>query len=86
MKKESLYVQWKEHRRQVNIPDDFAAGVMAEIENQVGSRELELPARFDLMHSRLAQWGMAAGLVLVGLFRILYIAANLIRISPLMPY
>ena len=86
MKKDAFYDQWKEHRRQVPVPEHFSAGVMARITTQVPREEYELPAGLTVIHNRLMQWSAAAGLVLLGLFRIFYIAANLIRTGPIMPH
>jgi hypothetical protein len=85
MKKETLYTQWKEHRRQVPVPGHFAVDVMAKIESKAHKEEYELPAGLTDIHNRLMQWSAAAGLVLLGLFRIFYIAANLLRANQLLP-
>lgn len=79
MKKETIYSQWKEHRRQSPVPEDFAAGVMARVQCREPKKQFELPAGYTDFPNRLLQWSTAAGLVLLGLFRILYIAANLLR-------
>ena len=86
MNKETIFLQWKEHRRHLPVPENFSAGVMARIEIQTPRQEYELPAGLTDFPNRLVQWGAAAGLVLLGIFRILYIAANLLRTSALMPY
>lgn len=86
MKKETIYTQWKESRRQIPVPEGFAAGVMARIENQTPNEEIDRPVGLTDIQFRLMQWSMAAGLVLLGLFRIFYIAANLLRTNLLMPY
>jgi len=86
MKEETLYTQWKENRRQVPVPERFAAGVMAKIENQVQTDGYELPVGLTDIHDCLMQWSVAAGLVLLGLFRIFYIAANLLQANQLMLY
>jgi len=85
MKKETFYTQWKEHRCRVPVPKHFATGIMARIENQVQKEGYELPAGLTDIQDRLMQWSAAAGLVLIGLFRILYIAANLLRANQLLP-
>ncbi len=86
MQKEKLYTQWKQHRRQVQVPENFAAEVMTEIKKQMTAGEYELPSGLNTVPNRFAQWAMAAGLILLGLFRVLYIAANLLRLNPLIPY
>lgn len=79
MKKENIYNQWKEHRRQVSVPDYFTAGVMARIESQVHHQDDEMPFGMIDLPASLVQWSAAAGLVLLGLFRIVYIVATLFR-------
>ncbi len=85
MKKEDLYTQWKAYRQNVPVPDHFAGTVMAAIENRAPKGEEELPAILTDLSNRMTRWGVAAGLVMLGLFRLLYIAANLLRANPLMP-
>jgi hypothetical protein len=86
MGKKDIYTQWKEYRRYVPVPENFSDGVMAAIEANVPSGEDELPAGLTELSNRIARWGAAAGLVMLGIFRILYIAANLLQANPLMPY
>lgn len=86
MRKEDLYTQWKAHRQNVPVPDHFAGTVMAAIEKQPPRGEEELPAALTDLSNRITRWGVAAGLVMLGLFRLVYIAVNLLRANPLMPY
>ena len=86
MKRETIYTHWKNRRRQIPVPKDFAAAVMATIEHRAPKEESELPAGLTEFPNRLLQWSAAAGLVFLGLFRIFYIAANLLRTNLLMPY
>ena len=86
MKKEAIYTQWKVHRRQIQVPEDFAAGVMARIENQAPNEEYDRPAGRTGIRYRMMQWSVAAGLILLGIFRVFYIAANLLRANLIMPY
>ena len=85
MDDKDFYARWKEHRRQVPVPDHFARGVMAAIENQDPGEEYELPPAMAVYSNRLMRWAAAAGLLLLGLFRFFYIAGNLLRANPLMP-
>jgi hypothetical protein len=85
MNKEDFYAQWKSYRRHVPVPEDFAGGVMAAIEHRRIMEEYELPCGWTGFSTPLMRWTTAAGLLLLGLFRILYIAGNLIRANPLMP-
>lgn len=86
MEKKDLYAQWKEYRRHVPVPEDFASGIMALIENQVPEEENELPTGLTDFSNRLTRWTTAAGLMLLGLIRIAFITVNLLRANPLAPY
>lgn len=86
MDQEDFYARWKEYRREVPVPEHFAAGVMTAIESQDLREEYELPTGLTGFSNRLMQRVTAGGLLLLGLFRILYIAGNLLRANPLMPY
>jgi hypothetical protein len=86
MEKNDFYAQWKEHRRHVPVADHFTNSVMAAIEKQRPGEEYELPPGLFDFPNRLTRWSAAAGLMLLGVFRILYIAANLLQANPLMPY
>jgi hypothetical protein len=85
MKKEDVYTQWKAHRQNVPVPEHFASTVLAAIENRPPRGEEELPAALTDLSNRITRWGVAAGLVMLGLFRLVYIAVNLLRANPLMP-
>lgn len=86
MDREDFYARWKEYRREVPVPEHFTDGVMAAIESQDLREEYELPTGLTGFSNRLMQRVAAGGLLLLGLFRILYIAGNLLRANPLMPY
>jgi hypothetical protein len=86
MDEKDFYARWIEHRRQVPVPDHFAAGVMAAIENPGSREEYELPPGLIVFSNRLMRRAAAAGLLLLGLLRMLYIAGNLLRANPLMPF
>ncbi len=86
MEENDFYSQWKEHRRHVPVPDHFTNSVMAAMENQRAGGEYELPPGLFDFPNRLMRRAAAAGLMLLGVFRILYIAGNLLQANPLMPY
>jgi len=86
MDDKDFYARWKEHRRHVPVPEDFTGGVMAAIENLDPGDQHEPPAEMIDLSNRLRQRAAAAGLLLLGLFRILYIAGSLLRANPIMPY
>jgi hypothetical protein len=86
MVKKDSYTRWIEHRRHIPVPENFASSVMAAIENRDPKEEYELPAALTGVQSRMMQWSTAAGLVLLGLMRIAFIAVNLLRANSLVPY
>jgi hypothetical protein len=86
MEKDNFYNQWKEYRRNVSVPENFASGVMAVIENQVPKQDDELPVALTGARHRLLRWCAAASLVLLGIMRIGFIAINLLRANSLVPY
>jgi hypothetical protein len=86
MEKKDIYTQWKEHRRHIPVPENFASSVMAAIENRGPKEEHELPAALTGIRNRLLQWSAAASLLLLGLLRIGFIALNLLRANSLVPY
>ena len=79
MEKEKIYNRWKAYRKAVPVPGEFSDSVMHQIAAmpQEDSREF-LIDKLD-PQNRLARMGAAGGLILLGLFRILYILANLIQ-------
>jgi hypothetical protein len=79
MEKKDFYIQWKEYRRDVPVPDKFAGGVMAAIESQGVEEEFELSTALSGNQKRLLQWSAAASLLLLGIMRIAFIAANLLQ-------
>lgn len=81
------YHRWLEHRRRVAVPDDFSKRVMERVAHrapvaQTPPHDINIPER---LYHPLVRWGMASGLVLLGLFRILYVTASLLRANPVMP-
>lgn len=85
--KEQLYAHWLSQRRQITVPESFTKNVMGAVE-QASTRKRErinvasLPER--LQHP-FYQWLTASGLVLLGVFRILYVAGTLFRTNLVMP-
>ena len=83
MNDDRLYAQWIHHRRTTAVPDGFAQRVMQSI-----GRKTPSPCRMagigpSGMIRRLLHWAAALSMVLLGLFRLLYVTANLILGSPL---
>lgn len=85
--KEQLYSAWLAHRKRIAAPKTFSKNVMGEIDRthvrQVQPHNADLPYYLD---HPLSRWMAASGLVLLGLFRILYIAGSLFRTNLVMPY
>jgi hypothetical protein len=85
--KKQLYSAWLAHRKRIAAPKTFSKNVMEEINRahvtQVKPHNADLPYNLD---QPLSRWMAAAGLVLLGLFRILYIAGSLFRTNLVMPY
>ena len=84
-KEKGLYTQWKNHRRNVPVPEGFAAGVMTHLDHRPPMVEDNLEDIATWFPGRLLQWSGAVGLVFIGLLRIVYIAASLLWANPLMP-
>lgn len=86
MKEENrLYDQWKTQRRQINVPEHFTTDVMQHIRIVTAPESNEYPLGSVSLQSRLVSWSAAGGLILLGVFRILFIIANLMRPQMLMP-
>lgn len=83
----TLYTQWLENRRQVSVPENFANGVIVKIERRNRALQWEWSRIFKqpAFHHPLARWGTGLALVLLGLFRIFYVATGILRTHPLMP-
>ena len=74
MNEEELYAQWKAQRRSVAVPENFSTQVM----NRLAHETWAGPRWRAALHSRLAQIGLAFGLLLLGLFRLCFMTANLL--------
>jgi hypothetical protein len=85
MKQENVYTQWKAYRRQVVVPDHFTTDVMQRIGSVEIERNDEFPAGLLDLPGCLVRWSAAGGLILVGLFRLFFIVANLLQPHLLMP-
>lgn len=79
MQEEDIYREWKTRRRRVPVPEHFTAGVMQRIETIAPTSDHEFPVGIFDVSDRLLRWSTAGGLILLGLFRILVIIANLLR-------
>lgn len=83
MNNDRLYSQWINHRRKTSVPDGFAQQIVASIERQSPAPKIaQAKAAGDIAH-RLMNWAAAISMVLLGLFRLFYVTANLLFGSPL---
>lgn len=83
MNDDRLYAQWIHHRRTTAVPDGFAQRVMQSIDRKSPERTRKAGIGSGAMTRRLINWAAAAAMVLLGLFRLLYVTANLLLGSPL---
>jgi hypothetical protein len=83
MNDDRLYTQWINHRRKTSVPEGFAQQVVESIERQAPTLKItRAKASGDIVH-RLINWAAAISMVLLGLFRLFYVTANLLFGSPL---
>ena len=79
MRAENIFHQWKKHRMQVHVPGHFTADVMQRIADVSNDNKIEFPVGTYELSNRLARWFTAGGLVLLGIFRLLYIMTHLLQ-------
>jgi hypothetical protein len=79
MREEKCLTQWKTYRRQVAVPEHFTVDVMQWIDALGAVKNNEYPIGPLGRQSCLARWSAAGGLILLGLFRILYIMTHLLQ-------
>lgn len=84
MKAEQIYHQWKSYRSQMVVPENFTADVMQRINIAATCCDNESDVFAFEISGRLARWSAAGGLILLGLFRIFFILANLLQPQLLM--
>ncbi|MGD9189977.1 MAG: hypothetical protein PVI89_17290 [Desulfobacteraceae bacterium] len=83
MNDDYLYTQWINHRRKTSVPEGFARQVVESIERQASApKTARAKASSDIAH-RLMHWAAAISMVLLGIFRLFYVTANLLFGSPL---
>lgn len=85
--KEQLYTRWLEQRRQVDVPNNFSLDVMATIKRETVSEEISQldKALPQWLFRPWARWGAALGLIVLGLFRVLYVTGSLFRANLVIP-
>ena len=75
---ENIYREWIRRRQAVQAPDGFAERVMDGIAKRPAVGRFDFPAAYRVLSSRPVQWAAALGALLLGLFRLSYIAAALL--------
>lgn len=83
MNQDKLYTQWTHQRRNVHVPEDFSRRVMANIANQKPKAGWTLFDELGPHSSFLARWATAIGLIALGVYRIVFVTANLLLGSTL---
>jgi hypothetical protein len=83
MNDDSLYTQWINHRRKSSVPKGFAQQVVESIERQAPAPNAARTILSGDTAHRLMNWAAAISMALLGLFRLLYVTANLLFGSPL---
>jgi hypothetical protein len=76
--KEKIYSEWIHRRQSVPVPEGFSEQVMGEIARYALIRNIDFPVVYRALSSRAVQWVAVAGAVLLGLFRLSYIARVLL--------
>lgn len=79
MKKQDIYNQWKNHRMQVPVPNQFTVSVMQQVQATARQNDAELTDDKYNSYNRLTRIIVSGGMILLGLFRIGYILANLLQ-------
>lgn len=83
MNRETLYTQWTHQRREVTVPEDFCDSVMAKVTEHKTVEGFTPFDRLGLRSSFLARWAAAISLIALGIYRVVFVTANLILGSTL---
>ncbi len=83
MNDDRLYTQWINHRRKTTVPQGFAQRIVASIEGRSPAPETAQTKAAHTIAHRLMHWAAAIAMVLLGIFRLFYVTANLLFGSPL---
>ena len=78
-----LYTQWINHRRKISMPEGFAQQIVESIERQSPAPKIVRAKAFSSIAHRIMNWAAAISMVLLGIFRLFYVTANLLFGSPL---
>lgn len=78
MNDDRLYTQWINQRRKTSIPDGFAKQVMKSVPREVPDGWLLPLFKSTGIAQRVLRWVAAASMVLLGIFRLLFVTANLL--------
>ena len=77
MDNERLYNQWIGNRRKTMVPDGFAQRITETIAQRAPDQGI-FPIVYRSLTHRLMDWAAGFALVLLGIFRLLYVTANLL--------
>lgn len=83
MNKNQLYQEWKASRSRVTVPPGFTRRVMAAVDAQRPQRSAAVWDQW--LASATSRWAASLALLLLGVFRLAYIAGQLLvpgRIAP----
>lgn len=83
MNKDDLYQQWKASRCRVEVPPGFEQRVMKAAEAK--QKEHSPPVLDQWLVSATSRWAAAATLLMLGVFRLAYIAGHLLTASRIAP-
>ncbi|MGD8836044.1 MAG: hypothetical protein PVI54_12125 [Desulfobacteraceae bacterium] len=83
MNDDYLYTQWINHRRKASVPEGFSRRIVKSIEHQAPAPGRAQSKASGDIGQRLMNWAAAISMVLLGIFRLFYVTANLLFGSPL---
>ena len=84
MNKEDVYRQWIDYRRNVNVPTGFESRVMTAVKAQEPQRP-PMMVWDHWMASLIGRRAATLALILLGLFRLVYIAGQLVVAGQIAP-
>jgi predicted HTH transcriptional regulator len=88
MDEQRLYLEWKEKRRKIEVPDDFSTRVMDAVYASKTARRSNIldDTGFDQLMIRFSdRRATAAALLMLGLFRMIYWAGQFFSVGSIAP-
>jgi hypothetical protein len=81
-KEEEIYCEWICRRQSVPVPEGFEMRLEGRMMNEIAKRatpkRFEFPDAYRVFSSRPIQWAVAAGALLLGLFRLSYVTSAIL--------